>query len=39
VAAGLRDRWGDVLGRLSFYAPYETDDTQWGEVIADLKAI
>jgi probable F420-dependent oxidoreductase len=39
VAAGLRDRWGDVLGRLSFYAPYETDDTQWDEVIADLKAI
>lgn len=39
VAAGLRDRWSDVLGRLSFYAPYETDDTQWDQVIADLKAI
>ncbi|HEX6418591.1 MAG TPA: LLM class flavin-dependent oxidoreductase, partial [Acidimicrobiales bacterium] len=39
VAAGLRDRWGDVLGRLSFYAPYETDDTQWDRVITDLKAI
>ncbi len=39
VAAGLRDRWGDVLGRLSFYAPYETDDAQWDRVIADLKAI
>ncbi|HEX6569232.1 MAG TPA: LLM class F420-dependent oxidoreductase [Acidimicrobiales bacterium] len=38
VAAGLRDRWGDVLGRLSFYAPYETDTTQWDQVIADLDA-
>lgn len=38
VAAGLRDRWGDVLGRLSFYAPYETDTTQWDQVIADLNA-
>ena len=38
VAAGLRDRWGDVLGRLSFYAPYETDTTQWDQVIANLNA-
>jgi probable F420-dependent oxidoreductase len=39
VAADLRDRWGDVLDRLSFYAPYESDDAQWDQVIADLKAI
>jgi probable F420-dependent oxidoreductase len=38
VAAGLRARWGDVLGRLSFYTPYESVDTQWDQVIADLKA-
>ena len=39
VAAGLRDRWGDVLGRLSFYTPYDSTDDQWDQVIADLKAI
>jgi hypothetical protein len=38
VAAALRERWGDVLARLSFYAPYEADPTQWDQVIADLKA-
>jgi probable F420-dependent oxidoreductase len=38
VADGLRDRWGDVLSRLSFYTPYESDDAQWDQVIADLKA-
>jgi probable F420-dependent oxidoreductase len=38
VAAALRERWGDVLDRLSFYAPYDTDRAQWDEVIADLKA-
>lgn len=38
VAAGLRARWGDVLDRLSFYTPYDSDDAQWDRVIADLKA-
>jgi probable F420-dependent oxidoreductase len=38
VAGALKDRWGDVLDRLSFYAPYDTDRAQWDEVIADLKA-
>jgi probable F420-dependent oxidoreductase len=38
VAGGLKGRWGDVLDRLSFYAPYDTDSAQWDEVIADLKA-
>ena len=38
VARALKDRWGDVLHRLSFYAPYDTDQAQWDEVIADLKA-
>ena len=38
VAVGLKDRWGDVLDRLSFYVPYDTDRTQWDEVIADLKS-
>jgi probable F420-dependent oxidoreductase len=38
VAGALKERWGDVLDRLSFYAPYDTDHAQWDEVIADLKA-
>ena len=38
VAGALKDRWGDVLHRLSFYAPYDTARAQWDEVIADLKA-
>jgi probable F420-dependent oxidoreductase len=38
VAGALKGRWGDVLDRLSFYAPYDTDRAQWDEVIADLKA-
>jgi probable F420-dependent oxidoreductase len=38
VAGALKDRWGDVLNRLSFYAPYDTDRAQWDDVIADLKA-
>jgi hypothetical protein len=38
VAAGLNERWGDVMTRLSFYTPYETGQGQWDQVIADLKA-
>ncbi len=40
VAAALRDRWGGVLQRLSFYAPYDGggDADRWDAVIADLKA-
>jgi len=38
VAGALTDRWGDVLGRISFYAPYDADASQWDQVIADLKA-
>jgi probable F420-dependent oxidoreductase len=37
VAAGLIERWGDALGRISFYTPYESDTSQWDQVIADLK--
>jgi probable F420-dependent oxidoreductase len=39
VAAALRDRWGDVLARLSFYTPYDSTVDQWDRIIADLKAI
>ena len=38
VAGKLVERWGDVLGRISFYTPYETDHDHWDGVIAELKA-
>ena len=38
VAAALDGRWGDVLHRINFYAPYDTDGTQWDAVIAQLEA-
>jgi probable F420-dependent oxidoreductase len=38
VAAAITGRWGGVLQRLSFYAPYEADAGQWDQVIADIKA-
>jgi probable F420-dependent oxidoreductase len=38
VAAGLLARRGDVLDRVSFYAPYDSGSTDWDGVIADLKA-
>ena len=37
VAAGLRGRYGDILDRLSFYAPYAGDREVWAQVVADLK--
>lgn len=38
VASALHARWGDVLHRLSFYTPYDSDDAVWDQVIAELKA-
>jgi len=37
VARGLKDRWGDLVTRLSFYAPYEADPDTWLPVIEELK--
>ena len=31
-------RFGDVVDRLSFYAPYRTDPEQWADVVAAFKA-
>lgn len=39
VPALLADRFGDVLDRLSFYAPYKTDPQRWADVIAGLKTL
>ena len=36
-AVGLLSRYGDVLTRLSFYAPYAGDQDVWASIVADLK--
>jgi probable F420-dependent oxidoreductase len=38
VAARLLERWGGLVDRISFYAPYETDEDTWLPVVAALKA-
>jgi probable F420-dependent oxidoreductase len=38
VAGALKARWGDVLSRMSFYAPYDADPADWAPVIAELTA-
>jgi probable F420-dependent oxidoreductase len=37
VAARLLERVGDVVDRVSFYAPYETDAHHWGSIVQTLK--
>jgi probable F420-dependent oxidoreductase len=39
IAPELGRRYGDVIDRLSFYAPYESDPETWTPVIEALKAI
>ena len=39
LAAGINERYGDVVQRLSFYAPYESDPNRWKAVLDELKAI
>lgn len=38
IAAKLIDRFGGLVDRLSFYAPYAGNPELWGGVISDLKA-
>lgn len=38
VAAGLTERYGDIVDRLSFYAPGQSDAAKWRSVMDDLKA-
>jgi len=38
VAAGLRERFGGVVGRISFYTPYDADPAQLAAVRAALTA-
>jgi probable F420-dependent oxidoreductase len=39
VGAELRKRYGGVVDRCSFYAPYETDADRWAAVLEDLKQV
>ncbi len=38
VAQGLHDRYGDVVQRISFYAPYRSDPERWQKVMDQLHA-
>jgi probable F420-dependent oxidoreductase len=37
LAAGLHERYGDIVDRLSFYAPYQRDPETWLPVLEALK--
>ena len=37
VAAGIVARYGDVLDRISFDAPYASTPTVWTQLVADLR--
>jgi hypothetical protein len=38
IAPELSQRYGDVIQRISFYAPYASDPDRWASVMAALKA-
>ena len=38
IAPELAQRYGDVIQRISFYAPYASDPDRWAKVMADLRA-
>jgi hypothetical protein len=38
IAPELHRRYGDVISRISFYAPYASDPGRWSKVLEDLKA-
>ena len=38
MAPELQRRYGDVIQRISFYAPYKSDPTRWTSIIDALKS-
>jgi len=38
IATKMKQRYGDVVDRISFYIPYRSDADRWSQVMADLKA-
>jgi probable F420-dependent oxidoreductase len=39
LADGLHERYGDIVDRISFYAPYKSDPDRWSKVMAGIKAV
>ena len=39
LAAGLQERYGDVVQRISFYAPYASDPERWRRVMDELHSV
>ena len=39
IAGELGTRYGDVIQRLSFYAPYASDPDRWAKVMSDLRSV
>ena len=37
IGPELQKRYGDVISRISFYAPYSADRERWQQVLADLR--
>jgi probable F420-dependent oxidoreductase len=38
IAPEIKKRYGDVISRISFYAPYKSDPGRWRAVMEDLRA-
>lgn len=38
IAPELKRRYGDVIHRISFYAPYKSNPERWRQVLADMTA-
>jgi hypothetical protein len=38
IAPELVRRYGDVIGRINFYAPYRRDPERWTKILDELKA-
>ena len=38
IAPELHRRYGDVVDRISFYAPYKSDPARWSKVLDDIKS-
>ena len=39
IAPELHRRYGDVISRISFYAPYESDRERWTGVMESIKQL
>jgi hypothetical protein len=38
IPARVLERYGDLVDRISFYAPYKSDPERWTAVLAGFKA-